>query len=258
MSSCKFCSAFGHKIDECGSIELAKLCSSYLNYQYKSTVEFETYIRSLSYPKFYGTAYFCMGYNDADIHPTNKKNIVKRMIDLHIFTQNTQNLNRMTWRHIQTPPIIINVHTNTTTDGLLLIEGDQIDMIKLMDHTQIKDMIYLLSRGHNPDTIFSQYHPQREESMIDDAIEGLLNIQNTETENLTMSEILGMNKIIWTTHNNLYNTIDCPICWTNTNNICKYNCSHCFCHDCTCKTISTGNIKCSLCRTNIQNIQHYV
>jgi len=259
--SCKYCSAINHQIDDCVDPELAKLASEYLTYQYKSTPEFETYIRGLPYHKFFATAYFCSGYNENEIHPTEKKDIVKRMIELHIFTKNTQGLQRMTWRHIQTPPIIINVHRNNTNDPLLL-EGYQIDMLKQMNHQQIRDFLYLVSRGHNSDTTLNSFFPppreNTEEMMRDDAIEGLMSMQNETLENLHIDEILQMRKITWTNYPIQYGEIDCPICYLSvSNNICKYNCNHCFCRDCTCKSLMSGSKVCSLCRTTIQNIQHY-
>lgn len=43
-------------------------------------------------------------------------------------------------------------------------------------------------------------------------------------------------------------TIECPVCFDDKNNLIKLKCSHIFCEDCVSKIAHNGFIKCPLCR----------
>lgn len=258
MTYCQFCGGFNHEINDCQDPELATLCSVYMTYQYKPTAQFEPFLRALSYQKFLAIAYFCAGYEVEDIHPTKKRDIMNRLIEMHVLSRNTQRLNRMTWRHMETPPVVINSRRDKINQTYL-IEGYQIDVIKIMNEIQIKDTLYLMSRGNNLDSMFSPQNSELDSMLIShEPTEEVLREQQS-LEELSLDQLLHIYGILWTNRDIEHGTIECPICYlVVANHICQYNCSHTFCRECTCKTLRTGNIACSLCRTPIQNIQHYV
>lgn len=262
IAQCKYCGGFNHTINDCQDPEISKLCCAYMTYQYKTTTEFDNFVRRLSYQKFFVIAYFCLGYNEREIHPTTKKNILNRILELHELTKNAQRINSMTSRYVESQPVIINARK----DRINLqhtIEGYQIDVMQRMDENTIRDTLYMLSRGHDLELQFSQAN---DVLLRENAVEGLVALRELAASQpppqpqneMTVEQILQTKGITWTNTDTRHEMIECPICYMNIQtNICQYNCSHTFCYSCVCRTLRTGNAVCSLCRANLQNIVNY-
>lgn len=257
LLQCKFCSGYNHTINDCQDSVISDLCCAYMTYQYKPTTEFETYLRSISYQKFFAIAYYCVGYRENEIHPTTKKTILHRILELHAITKNTQRMENMSLLGSGPNSVVI----NSRKDRINLqhtIEGFQIDIMQKMQPNQIRDTLYLLSRGHN---LEQQFSTANEEILRESAVEGLVSLGGQPASSIgemTVEQILQVNSIRWTNRSVNCENIECPICYMNIRtNICEYNCNHKFCLNCTCRTLRTGNTNCSLCRTNIHNIVNY-